>query len=164
MYLVIVKIQWCQLIFFSFLEWKVRVAHSKTWRQFWFLKTVKLITPDLGSIIENFNCRYSTVWKFSKFPITMILREINFGRFQSVKNCRLTILKTLNFWFFINFCTFWRLQFNKLTNFRAPKMAKTAVLELLGSLQLISRKIWMTEKFCKFHTVLCMCNNKITFF
>ena len=41
----------------------------------------------------------------------------------------------------INLCTFWRLEFTKLTKFRAPNMAKTAVLELLDSPKLISRKI-----------------------
>ena len=32
-------------------------------------------------------------------------------------------------------------------------MAKTAVLKLLDSLKLISRKVWMTEKSWNFHTV-----------
>ena len=34
---------------------------------------------DLGSLIGNFDCGYSTVWKFSNFPSALILREINFG-------------------------------------------------------------------------------------
>ena len=34
---------------------------------------------DLGSRIGNFDCGYSTVWKFSHFSTTLILREINFG-------------------------------------------------------------------------------------
>ena len=34
---------------------------------------------------------------------------------------------------FMNFCNFWRLKFTKLSEFRASKMAKTTVLELLGS-------------------------------
>ena len=41
----------------------------------------------------------------------------------------------------MNICTFWRLQFTKLTKFRAPKIAKKLVLELLDSPKLISRKI-----------------------
>ena len=37
--------------------------------------------------------------------------------------------------------------------FSTPKMAKIAVLDLLDSPKLISRKIWETEKFWDFHTV-----------
>ena len=33
-------------------------------------------------------------------------------------------------------------------------MAKTAVIELLDCPKLISRKIWMIEKSCNFHTVV----------
>ena len=44
----------------------------------------------------------------------------------------------------------WRLRSIKCTKFRAPKMA---LLELLDSPKLISRKIWMTEKSWNFHTV-----------
>ena len=29
----------------------------------------------------------TTVWKFSNFPATLILREINFGLLQKAKNC-----------------------------------------------------------------------------
>ena len=35
-----------------------------------------------------FDCEYSTVWKFSNFPATLILLEITYGSFQKVKNCR----------------------------------------------------------------------------
>ena len=38
------------------------------------------VYTDLGSLIGNFDCRYSTGWKFSNFPSTiLILREINLG-------------------------------------------------------------------------------------
>ena len=37
--------------------------------------------------------------------------------------------------------------------FRAPKMAKKAVLEFQDSPKLISREIYMTEKSGNFHTV-----------
>ena len=50
----------------------------------------------------------------------------------------------------MNFCTFRRLIFTKLTKFSAPKMA---VLELIHSAKLISRKIWITAKSWNFHTV-----------
>ena len=42
----------------------------------------------------------------------------------------------------MNFCTIWRPKFTKLTNSRA---SKTAILELLYSLKLISHKIWISE-------------------
>ena len=51
--------------------------------------------------------RLRTVWKFQDFSVTQILREINFGDFET-----------------------------------------------LHSPTLIPRKIWVTEKFCSFHTVL----------
>ena len=37
-----------------------------------------------------------TVWKFDKFSITQILREINFGNYKSAKLAILTHLKALN--------------------------------------------------------------------
>ena len=39
----------------------------------------KMTTTDLGSQIGNYDCGYFTVWKFSNFPATQILREIKFG-------------------------------------------------------------------------------------
>ena len=53
----------------------------------------------------------------------------------------------------VNFCTFWELKLIQLTKPRAPKKAKTALLELLDCLKFISRKIWVTEKSWNFHTV-----------
>ena len=44
-----------------------------------------------------------TVWKFSNFPVTMILREINFGRFQNVKNCHLNHFEGSQFLFLGDF-------------------------------------------------------------
>ena len=35
----------------------------------------------------DYDCGYSTVWKFSNFPATLILHHINSGWFQRVKNC-----------------------------------------------------------------------------
>ena len=45
------------------------------------------------------------------------------------------------------------LKFTKSTKFKAPKMAKTAVLELLDSAKLISRKISVIGKSLNVHTV-----------
>ena len=89
----------------------------------------------------------NTVWKLHDFSITQILREINFGDSRSAKSAILTHSEALNF------CTFWKLKFTKSTKFRAPKIAKMAVSELLVSPKLISRNIWVIEKSCNFHTV-----------
>ena len=43
------------------------------------LKGILLKNTDLGSLIGNFDCKYSTVWDFSNFPATNILCKINFG-------------------------------------------------------------------------------------
>ena len=40
--------------------------------------------------------RRTTVWKLQDFPITWILREINFGDFRSAKSAILTHLEGLN--------------------------------------------------------------------
>ena len=42
-------------------------------------------------------------------------------------------------------------EISKWKKFRAPKLAKTALLELLESPKLISRKIWVTGKSWNFH-------------
>ena len=46
----------------------------------------------------------------------------------------------------MHFYTFWSLKFRKSTNSELQKWQKTAVLELLDSPKLITRKICMTEK------------------
>ena len=58
---------------------------------------------DQGSLIGNIYCEYSTVWKFSHFPATLILREINFRWFQKVKNSHVTNFGGFEFWLFENF-------------------------------------------------------------
>ena len=63
-------------------------------------------------------------------------------RIKSAKSAILLHLEALNFdFFFMNFCTFWRLKFTKWTKFTAPKMAKTTAFALLESSKLISRKL-----------------------
>ena len=53
--------------------------------------------------------------------------------------------RSFEFWFLWIF-TLWKAQVTKSTEFRALKMAKTAVLELLDSPKFISRKIRVTKK------------------
>ena len=56
---------------------------------------------------------------------------------------------------FLHFCM---LKITKSTKFRAPKMAKTAVFDLINSPKLISCKIWKTEKSWNLHTLIVKAN------
>ena len=77
-----------------------------------------------------------------------ILRETNFVDCGSAKSAILNTLEALNFDFF---ALFWRMKLAKLTNSGPPKLLKRLVLELLDSPKLISRKIWVTEKYWIFN-------------
>ena len=100
----------------------------------------------------------NNVWKFWDISVSQILREIIFEDSGSAKSA-ISTQSGSEFWFFVTFCTFWKLKFNKWTKLRALKIAKTAVLKLLDSQILISHKIWMTEKSWNFHTVFLTKNN-----
>ena len=54
----------------------------------------------------------------------------------------------------MNFCTFWKLKFIKSTKLRGQKIAKMAILDILESPKLISRKIWVIEKSWNFHIII----------
>ena len=58
-----------------------------------------------------------------RFYVKSILRilQMQYMPFQQIQ--RLSIL------IYLNFCTFWRLKLTKITKFRAPKIAKMAVLK-----------------------------------
>ena len=71
------------------------------------LKSVK--NTDLGSLIGISDCGYSTVWKFSNYPTTLILREIIFGWFQKVKDWSFNIFWGIEIWFLEKFHT-WKCQ------------------------------------------------------
>ena len=60
--------------------------------------------------------------------------------------CCFCNFKGSRFWVSWFFCTFWRLKLTKFSIFRAPRITKTAVLKLLDSSKLISRKIWGPDK------------------
>ena len=70
------------------------------------------------------------MWKFHDFSITQILREITFWESTNANSAILTHLVALNF----DFDEF-------LYVLKASKIAKTAVLALLHSPNVISRKI-----------------------
>ena len=59
----------------------------------------------MGFVINN-GIFKSTVWKFHDFPITQILREINFGDSRSAKSAILTDLEALNLMFYEFFALF----------------------------------------------------------
>ena len=80
------------------------------------------------------------MWKFHDFFITQILREINLGDSTSAKSAISTHSDSLYFAFY-EIMHFLRVKITKLTKFRALKKANLAVLELLDSPKLISRKI-----------------------
>ena len=68
------------------------------------------------------------------------------GELRDSKSAILTNWEALKF-------EFWWLKFTNSTNLTVPKMAQLAILELLDSPKLISRKILMTEWSWTFHTV-----------
>ena len=80
------------------------------------------------------------MWKFQDFSITQILREIKFGNYTSAKSAILTHLEALNFDIY-TFLHFLEAEIYQISKFRAQKLAKMAVLQILDSLKLISRKI-----------------------
>ena len=69
-----------------------------------------------------------------------ILREINFWDSRSAKSAILAKLKALNCEVY-EILHFLKAKFAKSIIFKAPKIAKTAVLDLLDSPKLISHKI-----------------------
>ena len=83
------------------------------------------------------------MWKFLKFAITQILREINFRDSRSAKSAILTHLEALDFDFYA-FSHIFKAEIDQIKKSRTQnrtRMAKTAVLELLDYQKLISRKI-----------------------
>ena len=85
----------------------------------------------VGGVVNPYLISPFTVWKFRNLSAIHILREINF------EDCRSQIL--------------WIVFFGKFPPLEIAK--KWQFLELLESQKLISRKIWVTEKFWIFHTV-----------
>ena len=91
------------------------------------------------------NQRFHSV-EISAFSITLILREIDFGSKTAIFE-RLWIL------ILMNFGTFWELKFAKFTNVEPLKCQIIADLELQEPSKMVSRKIRVSQKFLKFHTV-----------
>ena len=85
--------------------------------------------------MSNALCRNLIIFLSLRFYVKSKLANVEF------KNLPFNTLGGLRILIFMHFCTIRRLIFTKLTKIIASKMAKTAVLELLDSPKLISRKI-----------------------
>ena len=84
---------------------------------------------DLGSLIGNFDFENSKVWDFCNFPVTLLLREINFAEFRVPKTAVSTILETLNFDFWKN-VTLKNVKSSKNSNSELLKWSKWQFLGL----------------------------------
>ena len=62
-----------------------------------------------------------TMWKFQNFSITHFLREIKVGDSWCPKTVHFRHIYNLWILIFMTVCTFRRLKFTKLANFRAPQ-------------------------------------------
>ena len=81
------------------------------------------------------------MWKFQDFPITQILREINFVDSRSAKNAIFAILGGCEFCSFGKFQPSKSAKMHKNQNSEPLNVLKTEDLALLYSPKLISRKI-----------------------
>ena len=109
-------------------------------------KTIIFKTKRLWS-----NCK---VWNFQNFRwFSFYVKSIS----------RIPELQNLPFWYIyrlwmviiMNFYTFHRLKFTKVTKFIPPKMAKTAVLELLDS-----QKLTKTSEISTLSIFCCLTNSE----
>ena len=100
---------------------------------------VKLIftTVDRRSLSDRRGRELGTVWKFKIFLLHKFLHEINFGKWTFRK------LQHVEKKFSIS-----------SKNVRASKIVKVASLKTLDLSKLISRKIWVSENFLDFYTVV----------
>ena len=80
------------------------------------------------------------MWKLRNFTVTQILREIKVNENRVSKSVFLPHLEALNFDFY-EFLHFFMVEIVRLTKFKAPKMAKTAVFEFQDSPKLMPSKI-----------------------
>ena len=98
------------------------------------------ISTFMSSLVGNFDHGYSTVWKFGNFYGNKILREINFGWFQMVKNCRFNNFEGFEFFTFGKISHL-KVSKPKNSKFRAAQMVKMAVFRASKCKKLILCKI-----------------------
>ena len=98
------------------------------------------------------------MWKLYNFYVTQILREISFWGYRNSKNAVFGALFVCTY----IFCSFGKYQppksekIHEKSIFRASQCVKMADFQTQDWPTLISRKIWVTEKFCNFHTVFTL--------
>ena len=106
------------------------------------------------SVKENFWHFHNvfTVYTYvcGNLSVTHILREINFGESRRCKMAIFALLRALVFVILAHFSVQKVQQFIKI---KIQSHYIMAYFETLHQTTLISRKIWVTDKFCNFHTV-----------
>ena len=85
--------------------------------------------------------------KFNNFSASLILREINFGWFQNVKNCPFNNFENSDFEFWKIHT--WKIKNSQIYKFRPSQIVKMAVFRATKWPNLISRKI-ERQKILKF--------------
>ena len=100
-------------------------------------------------LAKLFSKTICTVWKLHCFSFTQILHELNIGDSRCAKSAILTHSEALNFEFY-EFLHFLKAKMYQKTKFRAPKVAKTAALELLDSAKKIFTQNSSDRKILKF--------------
>jgi len=122
---------------------KIPQFYTVTWLWFMILNLLSKAKLCKSDFSRSTSSNYPQCGSYRIFLSLRFLREINFGEFRCSKTAFFAIL--LNFKKYKNS---WK------PKFRASTCVKMADFELLESSKLISRKIWVTEKSCNFHTVL----------
>ena len=103
------------------LIWKIEIGKLS--------KNLIYISSNFHNLIwhkVSWNC---TMWKFSNFPATLILRDINFGWFQKVKNCHFNKFEGFEYWFLEKF-HIWKCQ--KFPKIQTSEVLKWAKWQFLG--------------------------------
>ena len=93
------------------------------------------------------------MWKFHDFSITQILREIKFRESRISKTASFGNFRGPETLKFGQFQPLKSAKIHKESKFRASKCVGIADFALLEYTKLISRKIWLIEKFLNFYTV-----------
>ena len=92
------------------------------------------------------------MWKIQNFSVIQILREINLRGSRSSKNAIFAIFGALNFVNLVNI-SLKKCKISYKSKVRASQCGQMADFETPDLPTLISRKNWVTEKLCNFHTV-----------
>ena len=114
-------------VFCSFFVHRINafwMVHKGNIKSFWgsFLLQTSVANSywfKMGHIFQR-----GTIPHYKNYRIFLSLRF-----YVKSKLVNLPFQQSVRLWI-MNFCTFWRLKFNKLTKFRSPKMAKIDVLDI----------------------------------